>query len=179
MVAFPAHIPTQPYYREGLDGAFWAYVDVGIFAVCQFAALAYLLVVLICSGPDGVLKRCGLGILAQIGISVLFLFTSLIGLVVTTGFLRNTPIMPQAAELLLLVRPPMAVRTLAVACGTFFLVWGLGRLTLIPVHGVNNKKRVSLVHALTMHPIVFPVGQLVGFMHAVYLLRRARLRPPG
>lgn len=173
------HISTRPYYREGFDAGFWIKIDCGVFAGCQIAALAYFLVVVICYRKSGSRFLLELGILMQLLASGFLAAISTLSMFMALGFVQEFLLMPPAFLASFAARPEAVPETWLAATVTFLLAWGTCRLLLIPVKGTPHKWQVSFVHAGVMHPIAFPIGQLVGLMHAIYIVRTARRQHGG
>ena len=174
------HIPTRPYYRDGFDTEVLVNVDYGVFALCQIAALAYYVLILVRYRALGRRFVVPLGILLQVLASGALMLISAFATLLAFGLgLQHFVLMPPAIMFSFAARPDEVPETWMAAGCTFLLTWGICRILLIPLRGLSDKGMISLIHAGVMHPIAFPIGQLIGLMHAIYVVRTARRQHGG
>jgi hypothetical protein len=174
-----AHITTHPFYRSGVDEPFWGAVSNYIAVGCQLAAVLHLAFVVAAFRSERRAARVIAAVLVQVVVSALFLIACAFSVLTAAGLTRGLNVMPSLAELVSLVRPELTPGVSLAVAATFALAWGLSRLLLFCWKDVRPAGRISFVQALVLHPVAFPIGQLVGLMHAIYVLRTARAKHGG
>jgi hypothetical protein len=174
-----AHITTHPFYRSGVDEPFWGAVSNYIAVGCQLAAVLHLAFVVGAFRSERRAARVIAAVLVQIVVSSLFLIACAFSVLTAAGLTHGLIVMPSLAELVSLVRPELSPGVSLAIAATFALAWGLSRLLLFCWKDVRPAGRISFVQALVIHPVAFPIGQLVGLMHAIYVFRTARAEHGG
>lgn len=174
-----AHITTHPFYRPGFDEPFWCTVSNFVAVGCQILAVLHLALIVAAFRAERRTIRVVAAVLVQVVVSALFLVGCVFSVLTAAGFTRGLNVMPSLAELVSLVRPELTPEVSLAVAATFVLGWGLSRLLLLCWRDVQPAGRISFVHALVMHPVTFPVGQLVGLMHAIYVFRTVRAEHGG
>ncbi|MEX2172233.1 MAG: hypothetical protein WD851_23130 [Pirellulales bacterium] len=166
-----AHIPSQSPYHPSVDEAAWAQVSLAIFLAGQGAGFAYLLLLLIAYRRGPVWKNLGLALLFQLVIAGLLFIAGGIAFLMAAGFSRDLHIVATPIEIATVVRPEMIPNLLFANLLTFALCVGLGWLLLLTIRPLRKNWLVPFIHTLVYHPLVFPVGIVVGVIHAIYVFR--------
>lgn len=174
-----AHITTHPFYREGVNESHWSTVSNVIAVGCALAAVLHLAFMVGAFRSERRAARVIAAVLLQIVVSALFLIACAFSVLTAAGLTHGLNVMPSLAELISLVRPELTPEVSLAVAATFALAWGLSRLLLFCWNDVRPAGRISFVQALVMHPVAFPIGQLVGLMHAIYVFRTARAEHGG
>lgn len=166
-----AHIPHESPYHQGVDETAWAEASAAMFLAGQGAGFAYLLLLLIAYRRGPVWKNLGLALLFQLVIAGLLFIAGGIAFLMAAGFSSDLHIVATPIEIATVVRPEVIPNLLFVNLLTFALCVGLSWLLLLSIPPLRKNWLVPFIHTLVYHPLVFPVGIVVGVIHAIYLFR--------
>lgn len=166
-----AHIPHNSPYSKGVDELAWAQMGAAIFVAGQVAGLVYLAVVLFAFRGHPVVANIGLALLFQAIIAALLFIVSAIAYHAAAGFTPQMHFATNPYELVSVVRPEIVPKMFFASVTTFALFAGLGWLLLLTISPLRKRWTVPFVHTLVYHPLVFPVGIVIGAIHAIYVYR--------
>jgi hypothetical protein len=175
-----AHIPqgkSTPVYHFGANQEVYASFSFLIVLLVQMLGGIYLATILCLFRRGPVWKPVLLASAIQLGIAVPFVVVGFITCLKVLGAnLFNAPdqvflVMPSGIEAFSFIRPEFASSIWLTMMISFFIILGLDYLILMAFTSVRGKFIIAMVHASVMHPLFFPIGQLIGFIHAIYLYR--------
>jgi hypothetical protein len=171
-VAF-AHIPTRSPYLAEVDEAAWARLSFVIFGLGQAAGFAYLSIILSCVRRGSRWSSLGLALLLQVVVAGLVFMAGVLAFVWATGFNRELHVVASPIEMAAVIRGELLSPLAFANVVTFLLFVGVSWLLLLSTRELRRTWLTPFVHTLVFHPTTFPVGILLGAMHAIYVARTA------
>ncbi len=174
-----AHISTRSPYRRGVAEENWALFSNAVFVVGQLLGWAYLAVVLQTVRRWSLWVNIIAAFLMQLAIAAVLLIAGVISFIMAADLTSELHVIATGFEIVGVARPEIVSRLLLHSAATFAVGWGLSLLLLLVMRGMRDRWRVALFHTLVFHPFAFPVGPLLGLMHALYCSINARKADSG
>lgn len=158
-----AGIDFGDIYKAGVDQEYFGAISSSILIISQITALLFLIGVLHRSRGFSTAQSICVGIGVQCVITAVFAWLSVISVVFAADLKSYPSLTPPSYELVLYVEPDLRVNLLMAGLATFSLAWlmsyGAMRLLQVPP---SERIRCSLIHAITMHPLIFPLNIVLG-----------------